>query len=136
MDPVIDWLLASDEPWTRYRTLVDLLHHDSDDAEVQAARRAVLEDARIRALIEDASRWGQQPIRRHNDAGHAFAKLAVLADFGLRATDPEITPIVEAVLAHQSVGGALQSVLNIAPAYGGTGQDQWAWVLCDAPTLL
>jgi len=27
-------------------------------------------------------------------------------------------------------------VLNIAPAFGGTGEDTWSWALCDAPTLL
>ena len=35
---VIQWLLDSDEPWTRYRTLVDLLDRPESDAEVQAAR--------------------------------------------------------------------------------------------------
>lgn len=40
------------------------------------------------------------------------------------------------MLAHQSPDGALQSVLNVAPAFGGTGADTWSWVLCDAPTLL
>jgi hypothetical protein len=27
-------------------------------------------------------------------------------------------------------------VLNIAPRYGGSGQDTWTWMMCDAPTLL
>jgi hypothetical protein len=26
--------------------------------------------------------------------------------------------------------------MNISPSYGGTGVDQWAWALCDAPLLL
>jgi hypothetical protein len=26
--------------------------------------------------------------------------------------------------------------VNIAQAFGGTGEDQWTWILCDAPTLL
>lgn len=28
---VIDWLLTSGEPWTRYRTLIDLLDRPADD---------------------------------------------------------------------------------------------------------
>jgi len=28
---VVDWLLGSDEPWTRYRTLVDLLGRAESD---------------------------------------------------------------------------------------------------------
>jgi hypothetical protein len=39
-------------------------------------------------------------------------------------------------LAQQSPEGAFQVVANIAPRYGGTGQDQLAWMLCDAPLLL
>lgn len=136
MNPGFDWLLACDEPWTRYRALVDLLRLDAQDAEVCAARRELTLDPRIHGLLDRASGWGQEPIRRHNDAGHALAALTALADFGLRAADPGIAPILGCILAHQSPEGAFQSVLNIAPAYGGTGQDQWTWVLCDAPTLL
>ena len=29
-----DWLLESNEPWTRYRVLVDLLNRPADDPEV------------------------------------------------------------------------------------------------------
>ena len=36
---VIQWLLASQEPWTRYRTLVDLLGRPQDDAEVKRRAR-------------------------------------------------------------------------------------------------
>ena len=39
-DP-IQWLLESDEPWTRYRTLIDLLDRPEDAPEVQAARAAM-----------------------------------------------------------------------------------------------
>ena len=34
---VTQWLLDSAEPWTRYRTLRDLLGRPEDDAEVSAA---------------------------------------------------------------------------------------------------
>ena len=40
---LIEWLLESDEPWTRYRTLVDLLDRHADDGDVQAARAAMSE---------------------------------------------------------------------------------------------
>ena len=45
-DP-IDWLLASDEPWTRYRTLVDLLDRSADEPEVAVARA----DPRFREMM-------------------------------------------------------------------------------------
>jgi len=34
------WLLESDEPWTRYRALVDLRDLPEEDADVRAARKA------------------------------------------------------------------------------------------------
>ena len=43
---------------------------------------------------------------------------------------------IEAVMAHQSPEGAFQTVMNISERYGGTGEDAWTWMLCDAPTLL
>jgi len=39
-------------------------------------------------------------------------------------------------MAHQSPEGAFQSLVNIPKAFGGTGEDMWTWMLCDAPTLL
>lgn len=136
MPAVLDWLLASDEPWTRYRALVDLLGRSEDDADVEAARAEMLAHPQVQALIAQAATWGEAPIKRHNDAGHALYAFSVLADFGVRADDPGVMAGIERVLAHQAAEGAFESVVNIATAFGGTGEDAWAWLLCDAPTLL
>jgi len=136
MTEVVQWLLESDEPWTRYRTLVDLLGRPEKDDEVQGARAAMLAHPQVQALVAAAATWGELPIKRHNNAGHPLYALSTLADFGLRATDPGMAAGIEAVLAHRSPEGALQSVLNISPRFGGSGEDTWAWLACDAPTLL
>ena len=136
MNAVIRWLLDSAEPWTRYGTLRDLLGRAEDDAEVMAARAELLAHPQVQGLIAQAATWPGRAIGRHNDAGHPIYALSTLADFGLAATDPGLDRAVEAVLAHRSADGALQSVLNVAPAFGGTGEDVWSWALCDAPTLL
>jgi hypothetical protein len=136
MDGVVRWLLDSAEPWTRYRALRDLLDRPEDDAEVAAARAAMLAHPAVQRLIDQAASWPGRPILRHNDAGHPLYALSTLADFGLRAGDPGLDRATAAVLAHRAADGALQSVLNVAPAFGGTGEDTWSWVLCDAPTLL
>jgi hypothetical protein len=132
----IDWLLASDEPWTRYRTLQDLLQRPHDDAEVRAARDAMLGHPLVQALIADVASWPGYPLKRHNDAAHPLHKLTLLADFGVRADDPGMAPAVAAVLAHRSEEGAFQSLVNVPKAFGGSGEDQWSWMLCDAPVLL
>jgi len=132
---VVEWLLQSNEPWTRYRTLVDLLGRPEEDAEAQAARAAMVAHAQVQALAAEAAGWPGYAIRRHNDAGHPLHKLSMLADFGLQVADPGAAAAVEAVLAQQSAEGAFQSLINIPRAFGGDDQDHWAWVLCDAPTL-
>ena len=136
MSTVTQWLTDSPEPWTRYRTLRDLLGRQEDDAEVVAARAALLAHPAVQGLIAQAATWPGRAIGRHNDASHPIYALSTLADFGLAATDPGLDRAAAAVLAHRSADGALQSVLNVAPAFGGTGEDTWSWALCDAPTLL
>jgi len=136
MTETLPWLLESDEPWTRYRTLTDLLDRPQDDAEVQAAQAEMLAHPQVQALVAQAATWGQRPLKRHNDAGHPLYAFSTLADFGLRADDPGLAAGVEKVLAHQSAAGAFQSMLNIHQRYGGSGEDTWTWLACDAPTLL
>ena len=138
------WLLESDEPWTRYRTLLDLLDRPEDDPEVQAARAGMLAHPQVQEMIAETATWGERPLKRHNDASHPIHKFSTLADFGVRADDPGpalseaegLAAGIEAVMAHQSPEGAFQTLVNIPKAFGGTGEDTWTWMLCDAPTLL
>lgn len=136
MIATIDWLLASPEPWTRYRTLRDLLGRPEDDLEVRAARADMLAHPQVQALVARAATWGSQPFTRHNDAGYALYALITLVDFGFRAGDPCLAPIVDAILAHQAPEGAFQTLVNISTNFGGSGQDAWTWIACDAPTVL
>jgi hypothetical protein len=136
------WLLESGEPWTRYRTLVDLLDRPEDDPGVQAARATMLAHPQVQALIADTAVWGDRPLKRHNDASHRIYRFSTLADFGVRADDAppgsgaSVAASIEAVLDHQSPEGAFQTVVTIPPRYGGSGEDTWGWFLCDAPTVL
>jgi hypothetical protein len=117
------WLLECDEPWTRYRTLVDLLARPDDDVEAQDARAAMLAHPQVKRLIAEAAAWPGHALKRHNDASHLIYRLSTLADFGVRHDDPGIPTATEALLAHQSEEGAFQSMINVPKA-------------CDAPTLL
>ena len=131
-----DWLLESNEPWTRYRTLVDLLDRPEDAPEVQAARADMLVHPQVQELITQAAAWPGYALKRHNDAKHPIYKFSTLADFSVRANDLGMAAGIEAVLAHQSAEGAFQTLMNIPETRGGTGEDTWMWMLCDAPTLL
>ena len=135
MNKVIDWLLEG-EPWVVYRTRVDLLGQPEDDPQVVTVRQALLDHPQIRALLAELAAWPGPPLKRHNDASHLLHKLAFVADVGLRVGDPGVDGIVERVLAHQSTQGPFQVVVNIPTHFGGSGQDEANWALCDAPLLL
>ena len=136
MNDTVQWLLESDEPWTRYRALVDLLDRPEDDPEVQTTRAEMLAHAQVQEMIAEAATWPGYPLKRHNDASHPICKFSTLADFGVRADDPGMAAGIEAVMAHQSAEGAFQTVTLVPKAFGGTGEDTWTWMLCDTPTLL
>ena len=136
MTDVIRWLLESDESWTRFLTLRDLLDQPESSAEVATVRQEMIHHPQVSGLIVKAAEWGLHPIKRHNDAGHSLYAMSTLADFGLRADDPGMQAIIAKIVAHQSPEGAFQSLANISRSFGGTGNDQWTWMLCDAPTLL
>ena len=135
-DKVVAWLLQADEPWTRYRTLVDLLNRKGDDADVQDARAQMLAHPQVQELMAKAATWPGYALTRHNDAKHPIYAFSTLADLGVRHDDPGMAEGVCAVMLHQSDEGALLSTIRIAKAFGGTDEDMWTWVACDAPTLL
>lgn len=135
MNGSIDWLLSG-SPWVQYRARLDLLGQSERSPEVKAARQAMLAHPQVQALLGELAEWPGPVLTRHNDASHLLHKLVFIADLGLRATDPGVAPIVERVLAHQAAEGVFQVKVNIALRFGGTGQDQLAWLLCDAPSIV
>jgi hypothetical protein len=133
---LINWLVESNEPWTKYRTYIDLLEMSEKDEKVKVAREEMIAHPKVQALINESHRWQSCVLKRHNDANHPIYKWSTLADFGLKATDSEIQPAIDAILNHQSEFGAFQSYINIPKAFGGTNENIWTWMLCDFPTLL
>lgn len=132
----INWLLTSPEPWTRYRTLVDLLARPESDAEVITAHNEMIQHPNVRGLMAFALTWGEHSLKRHNNASHSLYAISTLADFGLQADDPGMEAIIKKIMAHQSREGAFQSLINIPKAFGGDNTDRWTWIICDTPTLL
>ena len=128
----IDWLLEG-EPWIEYRTRLDLLGQSEEDPLGEDARRAMLANAQVQCLLTELSGWPGTVISSHKSAGQPFHKLTFLADLGLKAGDPGVDKILPRILEHQSAEGPFQLPVNIPTHYGGKGQDQWAWALCDAP---
>jgi hypothetical protein len=132
----LNWLLQSDEPWTRYRTYIDILDRDEEEPEVQAARAKILNHPQIKGLIADCKEWPGYALKRHNDAKHILYKFSTLADIGVRHDDPGMQEGVKKLISHYAPEGAYQTLVSIPRAFGGTDEDMWTWVLCDTPTIL
>jgi hypothetical protein len=96
----------------------------------------MLAHSQVQELLAAAAQWGERLLKRHNDASHPLHALATLADFGLRADDPGLPPIIERVLSRQSAEGAFLSPVFIPKAFGGPDEEMWTWLACDAPILL
>ena len=135
MTDLIDWLLEG-PPWVVYHTRLDLLNEPADGSEVVSARESMIAHGQIQALLTELSDWPWPLLKSHKTAGHPLHKLVFLADLGLRIDDPGVGQVVERILGHQSDEGPFQILVNISPGYGGSGEDQWAWMLCDAPLLV
>ncbi len=135
IDDLTTWLVTG-EPWIEYRTRLDLLGQREDDEQVEQAYHNALDHPQIRNIITELSDWPGPILKSHKKAGHNLHKLVFLADIGLKTDEPIIQKIVQQITEYRSPEGPFQVLVNIKPRYGGTGEDQLAWMLCDAPLVL
>lgn len=131
----IEWLLQG-EPWIEYRTRVNLLGQSESDPEVRAARKAMLADPKIKSLLNELTDWPGTVLNSHKSASQSFHKLSFIAELGLTVDDPPVKKIVQKVMKHQSKQGPFQLPTNVPVHFGGSGKDEWAWALCDAPVIV
>ena len=134
-DKTIEWLLKG-EPWVEYRTRLDLLEQPKTDPQMVAARKAMQADPKIRALLAELTDWPGTVLNSHRSASQSFHKLSFLAELGLDINDAPIRKIVRKVMEHQSKQGPFQLPTNVPVHFGGSGKDEWAWALCDAPVIV
>ena len=135
MNLPLDWLLEG-EPWVAYRTRIDLLDQPESDPQVATLRRAMLDSPPIRALLDELAAWPGGVVSNHKNAGLHLHKLAFAASLELTVGDSEVALAAECILSHQSRQGPFQVLVNIPVHFGGQGQDQWSWMLCDAPLVV
>jgi hypothetical protein len=131
----IEWLLQG-EPWVEYRTRLDLLEQPESDPQVSAARKAMLADPKIKSLLGELEDWPGTVLNSHKSASQSFHKLSFIAELGLNFDDPPLKKIVQKVMKHQSKQGPFQLQMNVPVHFGGSGKDEWAWALCDAPIIV
>jgi hypothetical protein len=135
MNRTIEWLLEGD-PWVVYKTRIDLLHQNENNSKVIKAHTDMINNPKIQSLLIELKNWPAGVLNSHKSASQPFHKLSFIADIGLTKNDPGINEIIEKVYEHKSEEGPFQLSMNIPEHFGGTGKDQWAWALCDAPVVI
>jgi len=135
MNLPVDWLLSG-PAYVQYRTRLDLLGECENSPAVRSARQDMLADSRVQDIIQELAGWPGPPINSHKSANQFFHKLNFLVDLGVTAEDAGMAEIVEKVMATPSNTGPFALRMNISTSHGGSGEDAWAWALCDAPLIL
>ncbi len=135
MQDVISWIMEG-PAWIQYRCLLDLLDENENNTEVLEARKEMLKDEKILQVISDLNDWGSHLMKRHNDAVHPIHKLAFLADLGLNTQVKGIKYKLSKIMKHRSNDGPYQVLSNYPKVFGGSGEDEWVWCLCDAPLVV
>ncbi len=90
----------------------------------------------VAGLVAELGGWPGRALKSHKSASHLLHKLSFVADLGVRYGDPGVKEVVERILERQSTEGPFRVAVSISPSYGGSGQEQLAWALCDTPLIL
>ena len=135
MEEVREWL-KSGPPWVAYRSRIELYAEGEDSPAVQSERERMIDNVQVQGILEELASWPGEALRSHKSAGHLLHKLTFIADLGFHQGDPSVDKIIDQVLAHQSDDGPFQILMNIHPRYGGKGEEELVWMLCDAPLTL
>jgi len=134
-ESVQNWLLNID-PWTEYRTRIDLLDQDFNTAEVIESYSRMVNHQKIDAILTDLTDWPGKVLSSHRSASQCFHRLSFIADLGFKNTDSRIKGIINKIFEHRSDEGPFSLPMNIPVHFGGQGADQYAWALCDAPIIV
>ncbi len=131
-DPV-PWLLASDEPYTRWVTRTEILGEPPDSTAAADDHEALLGDPGVRGLIETLPAWDAiATAPDHHSPAFLPNRLNLLADLGVQGgDDTRIESLVDVLLAHQDRHGRFTS----AEADGGRPKPESGAVLCDTNVI-
>ena len=101
-DPT-EWLLEKDNPSVRYFTLTDLLDRPADDADVVAARQAIMETGPVPAILAEQHTDGYwvKPGPGYNPKYRSTVwSVIFLAQLGADGNDERIRRGGEYILSH------------------------------------
>lgn len=133
----LSWVVEDEEPWTRYRALLDLEHRPPHDPTVVESYERMRRSAEVRGVLDRAAEWPGYPLKRHNDAAHPLYAVSTLADFGLHRDIPSVAELGDSILAGFD-GDQFETLLWLPRFLTKDTEDveRRSWILCDSPTLL
>ncbi len=101
-EPVIDRLLASDEPSIRWKTRAHVLGESDTARRVRALRQEIRDSPRVRALLSGRDRAGRLVHGRsvYDKWRGAHWVLSTLADIGYPAGDRSLLPARDQLMTH------------------------------------
>jgi hypothetical protein len=99
IEPIIEQLLASDEPSIRYKVRAGVLGEDPASPALQVLREEVRTSPRVMKLLAERRDNGTIPGSVYQKWKGAHWVLAVLADLGYPAGDAALAPLVDQVCA-------------------------------------
>ena len=124
------------DPWVKYKTLTELLNQTENAQQVILSKKEMIHHPKIQAILEELTNWPGPVIASHKSADQYFHKLSFIADIGIKKDEPHIKEIIKKIFEHRSEEGPFRIPMKISKHYGGTGQTELAWALCDAPTTI
>ncbi|MBI9048138.1 MAG: hypothetical protein JEZ00_01855 [Anaerolineaceae bacterium] len=95
----------------------------------------VLQDNGVNALLDELSGWEDTYLDSHKKSQHLLHKATFLVDIGITIDEPRMRSFIELVHKHISTEGILETRIKTYERFGGSGQAEWHWMLCDAPLL-
>ncbi|WP_172793056.1 hypothetical protein [endosymbiont 'TC1' of Trimyema compressum] len=75
-------------------------------------------------------------VNNHKNPALPIHKLLFLLDIGFDTSEPEIRTAINEIMKHKDENGIYQSLIKIPKHFGGIGEDEFDWCLCDSPLLL
>ena len=134
-----EWLMDSADPAAVWMTLSGLMGRPESDADVRAAREAVLRNAGTQDLINRLPDWESDlDVSGHNSPQYAPNLLLLLSQMGVRGGDDDrVERIVDQMLAHQDGDSRFHSFGR--SGHGSIGrlpEPAWGGLLCDSHAVL
>ncbi|MCK5149232.1 hypothetical protein KAR48_20930 [bacterium] len=137
-DNPITWMMES-TPYTKFRTMTDLLDYPLNHKDVITARNELELSASVRELINSTSMWFPKSVTRHNIPTLSHYGFAALAELGLSVSVPEIEYIAGKAMYHSS--NELFCIRQTMPEKGtmpskaDADANEWHAMPCDSPLV-